>query len=77
MKEKKKVSKLQQYIILGGVLVLFQTDGVRRIFQSASFLHTVLGAIGILLITAVVVSVSAEKRKKKRKEKEDDESSWL
>lgn len=71
------MAKWQQYIVLGGILVLFQTGGVRRIFQSASFLHTVLGAIGILLITAVVVSVSAEKRKKKRKEKEDDESSWL
>ncbi len=70
------MSKWKQYLVFGGVLFLFQSDFVKRIFQSASFLHTVLGAIGFLLITAVVVSVCIEKRKKKQKENGDDMSSW-
>lgn len=65
------MSKLKQYLIFGGILFLFQTDIVKKIFQSSSFLHTVLGAIGLLLITAVIVSVSVEKRRKKQRGKED------
>lgn len=70
------MSRLAQYFILGGVLVLFQTKAVRQIFQSSSFLYTVLGAIVFLWIIAAVVSVSAQRRQKRQKEKEDDRSLW-
>ncbi|MGN1079968.1 MAG: hypothetical protein ACI4TE_07350 [Alphaproteobacteria bacterium] len=71
------MSKLKQYIVFGGLLFLFQMDSVKRIFQSPSFLNTVLGGIGILLVIAVIITISAQKRQKKQKENEDDRASIL
>ena len=70
------MSRLGQYFLLGGMLVVFQTKAVRQIFQSSSFLYTALGAIVLLWIVAAVVSVSAQKRKKRQEERQDDKSLW-
>ena len=70
------MSRLGQYFLLGGMLVVFQTKAVRQIFQSSSFLYTALGAIVLLWIGAAVVSVSAQKRKKRQEERQDDKSLW-
>lgn len=64
------MSKLQQYLVLGGILFLFQTKFVRGIFQSSSLLYVILGIIGVLLVTAVVLSIIIERRKKIRKANE-------
>ena len=65
------MSKWQQYIVLGGILFIFQTKGVRQIFQSSSFLYTVCGTIAVILVVAVIASVCTEKRKEKQKEEDD------
>lgn len=62
------MSKWKQYLFLGGGLFLFQSDFIKRIFQSESFLYTVLGAIVFLLITAVIITVPVEKRRKKQRD---------
>lgn len=47
----------------GGDFGSFPDRWCKKDFSIGIFLHTVLGAIGLLLITAVIVSVSAEKEK--------------
>ncbi len=66
------MSKWKQYIVLGGILFLFQRDFVKQTFQSQSFLNTVLWVVGILLVIAVSVTVYAQKRRKKAGKNEDD-----
>ena len=71
------MSKWKQYIVFGGILFLFQADVVKQTFQSLSFLNTVLGIIGILLIIAVTIAIRAQKRQKKEEQREDDDASIL
>lgn len=60
------MSRMTQYFVLGGGLLLLQADFVKRTLQSSSFQNVVAGTVGILLVLAVLMLVMAGKRNKNR-----------
>ncbi len=70
------MSRFQQYLFLGGMLLLLQRTAAGKSLQSASFLITVGGIIAVLLLVAVLVTLPRMKekwRERKKKPLEGDE----
>ena len=63
------MSKLQQYILLGGLLFLIYGTPIGRLLKSSAFLNVVWGMIGFLLIVAVIITWPEIKEKLKKKKK--------
>lgn len=68
------MSKLQQYLFLGGLVVLFQWTPLKRLLQSDSFIDIVFVVIAVLLAVAVfVVFPQIKKKQRERASVRDDE----
>ena len=70
------MTRLQQYLFLGGMLLLLQRTAAGKSLQSASFLITVGEIIAVLLLVAVLVTLPRMKekwRERKKKPLEGDE----
>ena len=68
------MSRLQQYLFFGGLLVLFRWTSLGRLLQSDSFINIVSGVIVVLLAVAVfVVFPQIKKKQQRRNSFRDDE----
>ena len=63
------MSKLKQYVLLGGLIFLICGTPIGRLLKSSTFLNVIWGIIGFLLIIAVIVTWPEIKEKRQTKKK--------
>lgn len=71
------MSRLQQYLIFGGIILIIQTDFFRNFLNSSWLLPVVIGVIFVFLGFALGITLYVRKRDKKRKDRGNGSSPTL
>lgn len=71
------MSRLQQYLIFGGIILIIQTDFFRKFLNSSWILPVVIGIIFVFLGIALGMTLYIKRRDKKQKGKGNGSSPTL